>query len=130
VNFKRIYEACRLLEVIKKLEGKPRKTKMEPRYVKWFKNLDSTQQRLVIRELAKIHEFGKYGEDSHEEQGKRGLYGISISNSTLRVYFTEIDEKYILLEGGSSTKNGAGNGSEQDREIKAIWKIVQERKLI
>jgi hypothetical protein len=129
MNFERIYEIAVLRETISKLEGKPRKSVSEDRFLRWLQELDNTQKKEVIHALKSVHLYGQYGTGSHEEQGKPGLFGISVRRTALRIYFTEVDDKYIRLEGGSSTKNGAGHNSEQDREIKTIWKIVQARRI-
>jgi hypothetical protein len=126
MNFERIYLSLR--ETIKKLEGKPRKSIPEARFLKWFHGLDKTSKSRIINAMDNIHKKGQYGAGSHEEQRKPGLFGIAIGKTVLRVYFTEIDEKYIRLEGGSSSKDGSGQGSSQDREIETIWNIVQTRR--
>jgi hypothetical protein len=128
MNFEKIYYS--LQETITKLEGKPRKSISEERFVKWSKGLDETSKSAIKKAMKRIHQQGLYGSSSHEEQGKPGLFGISINGTTLRIYFTEINDEYIRLEGGSSSKNGAGHNSDQSREIEAIWKIVQARRMI
>jgi hypothetical protein len=114
-----------LLESILQLEGKPKKTKMQPEFEVWLKNIDHTQRTRVIRRMMAIHKFGLYGKKSHELfDSCEGLFEIVFDDS-LKIYFT-IEEPFVSLEDGSHSKSGGPKTGSQKRVIDKISKRLKE----
>lgn len=75
-------------------------------YLDWFDGLDGTQRRAVQRRLRAIEEADHFGD---RKSLRGGLHELRFRQG-LRIYFTELGGRIVLLLGGS------GKGS-QSREI-------------
>jgi hypothetical protein len=112
-------------ETITSLEGKPRKTKMQPEFEVWLKSIDHTQRTRVIKRMMFIHQCGLYGNKSHDLFDLcPGLYEI-VFDDQLRIYFT-VDEPLISLEDGSHSKSGGVKTGSQQRVIDRVSGRLKE----
>jgi hypothetical protein len=120
-----------LKETILNLEGKPKKTKMQPEFEVWLRSIDHTQRTRVIQRMMGIHKKGLYGKKSHNLfDSCPGLYEI-VFDEALRVYFT-IDgdisqpKSFIILEDGSHSKSGGKTTGSQQRTIDRVSKRLKD----
>jgi len=75
-------------------------------YQEWFEGLEGVERRAVQRRLRAIEEADHFGD---RKNLRGGLHELRFRVG-LRIYFTEIDGRIVLLLGGS------GKG-DQDREM-------------
>ena len=75
-------------------------------YFNWFDGLDGTLRRAVQRRLRAIEDNDHFG---NRKNLRGGLHELKFRQG-IRIYFTEIDGRIVLLLGGSGKRN-------QDREI-------------
>ena len=117
-----------LREAIAKFEGRPQKIIYEQKYLKWVDSIeDNKLQTKIHTKIENIELFGIFGKKSHECRSRNKIYEIVIDGTTLRIYFSEVDNGHIRFEDGSSTKSSSGNNDEQARKIRAIDKTISRR---
>ena len=83
-------------------------------YVDWYSSLDKSLRLIVDKRLSKVERglFGDYKRLSEK------LYELKFVNG-IRIYFTEIDDKIIILFTG-------GNKSKQNKDIKLAQMYLDE----
>ncbi len=75
-------------------------------FTKWFDGLDAALRRAVQRRLRAIEENDHFG----KRRSLRGGLSELKFRQAIRIYFSEIDGRIVLLLGGSGKRD-------QDREI-------------
>ena len=75
-------------------------------FLDWIDKLDGSLRRAVQRRLRAIEDNNYFG---IRKNLRGGLHELKF-RQVIRIYFTEIDSKVVLLLGGSGKRN-------QDREI-------------
>ena len=83
-------------------------------YLLWYKTLDKSLKLIVDKRLSKV-ERGLYG---NIRRLSEELYELKFDNG-LRIYYTEIDNKIVLLFTG-------GNKSKQNKDIEIATRYLND----